>query len=73
MHWLVVREAPVRLWVGNSINTEEEWGRRFYEVITNPDVISRLKERITDKKTSTQQPDISNYPSDDPDSPQYIH
>ncbi len=73
MHWLVVREAPVRLWVGNSINTEEEWGRRFYEVITNPDVISGLKERITEKKTSAQQPDINDYPSDDPDSPQYIH
>ena len=73
MHWLVVREAPVRLWVGNSINTEEEWGRRFYEVITNPEVISRLKERITDKKTGEVKREINEFPSDDPESPHYIH
>ncbi len=73
MHWLVVREAPVRLWVGNSINTEEEWGRRFYEVITNPDVISRLKERIIDKKTGEETTAINEFPDDDPDNSQYIH
>jgi len=73
MHWLVVREAPVRLWVGNSINTEEEWGRRFYEVITNPEVISRLKERITDKKTGEETTGINELPGDDPENIQYIH
>jgi hypothetical protein len=73
MHWLVVREAPVRLWVGNSVNTEEEWGRRFYEVITNPEVISRLKERIMDKKTGEVKQEINEFPSDDPESPHYIH
>lgn len=73
MHWLVVREAPVRLWVGNSINTEEEWGRRFYEVITNPDVISRIKDRITDKKTGEVKPGVSEFPTGDSDGTQYIH
>ncbi len=74
MHWLVVREAPVRLWVGNSVSTEEEWGRRFYEVVTDPDVITRLKKRIMDKKGHEDtQPGIGDYPTDDPDGAQYIH
>jgi len=74
MHWLVVREAPVRLWVGNSVSTEEEWGRRFYEVITDPEVITRLKKQIMDKKGHEEtQPSIGDYPTDDPDETQYIH
>ncbi len=74
MHWLVVREAPVRLWVGNSINTEEEWGRRFYEVITDPHVITELKNRIASKKDSGEDgPDVRDYPTGDPDETQYIH
>lgn len=44
MHWLVVREAPIRLWIGNDVGTEEAGGRRFYEVITDPGAISYLKE-----------------------------
>lgn len=44
MQWLVIRESPIRLWIGNDVSTEEEWGRRFYEVITDPEVLSRLKD-----------------------------
>jgi class 3 adenylate cyclase len=50
MHWLVLREAPVRLWIGNSISTEEQWGRRFYEVITDPDTLAIAKERLRSKR-----------------------
>lgn len=71
MHWLVVREAPVRLWIGNSIATEEEWGRMFCEVITDPVVISQLKSRITDKKDEKHE--ITEYQHGDPGDTQYIH
>lgn len=75
MHWLVVREAPVRIWVGNSINTEEEWGRRFYEVITDPDIITMLKDRITgsSKTSEDKEPGGKGYPEDDTDNTRYIH
>jgi hypothetical protein len=74
MHWLVVREAPVRLWVGNSINTEEEWGRRFYEVITDTDVIAYIKEKVASKKSSeTTKPAIRDYTADDSDESKYMH
>ncbi|MEJ2529424.1 MAG: hypothetical protein P8Z39_04925 [Gammaproteobacteria bacterium] len=74
IHWLVVREAPVRLWVGNSINTEEEWGRRFYEVITNTDVIAHIKEKVASKKSSeTTEPAIRDYTADDSDESKYMH
>ncbi len=74
MHWLVVREAPVRIWIGNTINTEEEWGRRFYEVITDPDVIAMLKDRITsDKSSGAGKQDAQNYPDGESDSTRYIH
>ena len=74
MHWLVVREAPVRLWVGNSINTEEAWGRRYYEVITDPHVIAQLKDRIASKKDGAKDgSEVTDYPAGDPDNTQYIH
>ncbi len=73
MHWLIVREAPVRMWIGNTINTEEEWGRRFYEVITDQEVISLLKERLSGSKSADAvNTHISEYPDDEPDST-YIH
>jgi hypothetical protein len=42
MHWLVLRESPVRVWE-NEQPGEADWrGRRFYQVITDADLIARL-------------------------------
>ncbi len=74
MDWLVVREAPVRMWIGNSINTEEEWGRRFYEVITDPDVIAQLKDRMSSNKSDdSKDSKAQNYAGEESDSTSYIH
>lgn len=74
MHWLVIREAPVRMWIGNTINTEEEWGRRFYEVITNTNVIAMLKERITSSRSEDgEELSVRDHPDGEPDSTRYIH
>jgi class 3 adenylate cyclase len=47
MQWLAVREAPVRRWEGNEVSGEEPEGRRFYEIVTHPEVLERLKQELT--------------------------
>lgn len=49
-HWLVVREAPVRLWVSGQLVEENSGGRRFYEVVTDPQQRARLKERLSGRR-----------------------
>jgi hypothetical protein len=62
------------MWIGNSINTEEEWGRRFYEVITDTDVIAMLKDRMSSDKTEeVQSSEVKDYPGDESDGTRYIH
>jgi len=74
MHWLVVREAPVRLWVGNNASTEEEWGRRFYEVVTDPAVVSLLKERVSNKRDDDDDREMKEeYVGDETEPPHYLH
>ncbi len=46
MQWIIIREAPIRLWIGNDASTEEEWGRHFYEVITSAEVLAQLKRQV---------------------------
>lgn len=75
MHWLVLREAPVRLWIGNSVSAEEQWGRRFYEVITDPDAVAIAKERLRSKRgeklAGTRDKEV--LPDDDDDKPPILH
>lgn len=44
--WLIVREAPVRRWVGDEVEGEDAEGRRFYEVVTCHEVMVKLKEKL---------------------------
>jgi hypothetical protein len=46
MHWLIVREAPVRLWIGNDTSIEEMGGRLFYEIVTDTEVTKTLMEKL---------------------------
>jgi hypothetical protein len=50
MRWLVVRESPVCLWIDNSVSNEEEWGRRFYEVITDQEAIAMIKQKFASRR-----------------------
>jgi hypothetical protein len=43
MHWLAVREAPVKQWIGNMISDIDPAGRVFYEIISDSEVIEILK------------------------------
>ncbi|MCP5415906.1 MAG: hypothetical protein H6965_02320 [Chromatiaceae bacterium] len=44
--WLVVREAPVRVWKGGKPGEGEQFGHRFYQVVTDDDVIARILARL---------------------------
>jgi hypothetical protein len=57
MHWLVIREAPVRLWIGNDATIEELGGRLFYEVITDPEVTKSLMEKLVASGAVTRRED----------------
>jgi len=46
MHLLVLREAPIRIWIGNDFSTLEHRGRHFFEVVTDRSILSRLRERL---------------------------
>ena len=49
IHWLVVRDSPVRLWNGTQMGEPEPSGRHFYEIITDAQLISRIKTKLTSK------------------------
>lgn len=59
MQWLIIREAPIRLWIGNDVSTEEEWGRHFYEVITEPEILNQLKQLVSQRRAAKSNPDES--------------
>lgn len=44
-HWLLVREAPLWLLVGNELIPGDTQGRSFYEVVSNPDLLQYILRR----------------------------
>ncbi len=49
-HWLVVREAGIKLWEdGKLVNVEGDGAGKFYEVVTDPDLVGRVKEKLSSK------------------------
>lgn len=49
-HLLVIREAPVRLWVGQELIAEQSDGRRFYQVVTETSQIEKVKRALKGAK-----------------------
>ena len=45
---LAIREAPIRIWIGNDFSTVEKRGRRFFEVVTDRAVLARLRDRFNE-------------------------
>lgn len=52
-HWLVVREAPIRVWKGGGAGEGEQYGHRFYQVVTDADVITRILAKLNQPKART--------------------
>ncbi len=46
MHLLAIRQAPIRIWIGNDFSTVEQRGRRFFEVVTDRGVLAQLRDRF---------------------------
>ena len=59
MHWLVIREAPVRRLNRDCTTTEDPEQRRFYEVVTDGDLISRVTEHLGGARHSLPEPPAS--------------
>ncbi len=47
VHWLVIREASVRVWEEDGRLTPDPKGRHFYEVITDPEQIALARKRMS--------------------------
>ena len=45
-HWLVIRESPIPLWMGDRLLEGDASGRVYYEVIVDEDVIASAKRRM---------------------------
>lgn len=54
MHWLLVREQVVKLWVGKQLLETEEEGRSYYEVLTDSRLIDRVLAQL-DARTDSRQ------------------
>jgi hypothetical protein len=47
MHWLVVREAPVRVWDSGRVREQRHPdGRRFYEVVVDPALRTLIRSKL---------------------------
>lgn len=46
LHWLAVREAPIRRWSGGECAVAVATPRRFYEVVTDRSLLERLCRRL---------------------------
>ncbi len=52
MHWLVVREAPLRVWDGGQILEGPPDTRRFYEVVVDPTLLTLIRSKLRSSNES---------------------
>ncbi len=46
MHWLVVRESPLRVWDGGQVVDGPPSTRRFYEVVVDPSLLTLIRSKL---------------------------
>lgn len=46
-HWLVIREQPVKLWMGRRLLDTDTEGRRFYEVVTERKLVDAISAQLS--------------------------
>ncbi|MGV6825938.1 MAG: hypothetical protein ACWA5Q_03070 [bacterium] len=47
MSWLIVREAPVRVWDGSALHQDEGSNQRFYEVVSDSKLIAKVRAKLS--------------------------
>jgi hypothetical protein len=57
-HLLVVRERRIKLWMGRQLLDANEDGRRYYEILTDPQLLARVAGRLAseEQKKATTAP-----------------
>ena len=57
-HLLVVRERRIKLWMGRQLLDANEDGRRYYEILTDPQLLARVAGRLAteEQKKATTSP-----------------
>jgi len=74
MHWLVVREAPVRVWLGGKPGNGEQHGHRFYQVVSDRDVIDRILAKLKEHKSlHSMAQSVPDQEWNPPADPRYLH
>lgn len=48
-HWVVVRESPVLLWMGDRLVEAERNERVYYEVVSDPELIKRVTQQFGER------------------------
>ena len=71
MHWLVIREGPVMEWSEGAPAAQDQ-GRRFYEVVTNEDLIKDVKVRVGNRSKQGARDEVGET-SEHPTSSRYFH
>lgn len=46
MHWIVIREQPIKLWMGRQLLETPDESRSFYEVVAEPRLIERIQTQV---------------------------
>jgi hypothetical protein len=49
-HWLVIREASIKFWQGTDEQQNQATGEYFYEVVTDPELIGRVKNKLYSRR-----------------------
>lgn len=50
-NWLVVRESPIRLWMGDRLLENGRAAQVFYEVVSDPELIERIVQRYQQQES----------------------
>lgn len=53
VHWLVVRERRIRLWMGRQLLEAENEERSYYELVTEPKMVARMRRLLSDGDPQT--------------------
>jgi hypothetical protein len=55
LHWLLIREQRVRLWMGRQLLEAEDEGRSYYEVVTDQRLLDRVRQMLEDRLAKSPQ------------------
>ncbi|WP_456375212.1 hypothetical protein, partial [Thiolapillus sp.] len=45
--WQVVRQSKIKVWDGKKLQPMKKGGRSFYEVVTDPEILNRTREKLS--------------------------